>query len=392
MLLHLLVPDPGSPQAARDRLADAIAITAALLYGSVMMLLGDARQPGAAIPWQVDLAVGVAGAAALLLRRRWPLAVVAGLLPFGAISVTVTGPIVVALFSAAIRLRLPVLLLLGAANIATGGIYYLLQDRPAYQIWVDFLVRFLITAAALGWGLFVQAYRRLTTSLREHAARLEAEQHLREEQARLAERARIAREMHDVLAHRMSLISLHAGALEVRATLRPEELTVAAGAIRSSAHEALEELRAVVGSTRGRPEPPQPGLADVDDLVAGVRAAGMEVGFDSAVPVDGPPVVLGRTAYRIVQEGLTNAHKHGSAPTAAVRMEGAAGQGLRITISNPISGTPTAPDRPAIHAVPAGGGLGLVGIGERVALAGGDVRYGAHDGVFRLEAELPWPA
>ncbi|BCJ40382.1 two-component sensor histidine kinase [Actinoplanes ianthinogenes] len=385
MFFALLVPDPGSRRAAaRDRLADAIAIVVALLYGSTMMLLGDARRPGAAIPWQLDLAIGVAGAGALLLRRRWPLPLLLVLLPFGMISVTATGPILVALFSAAIRLRPPVLLALGAANVLTGGIYYLLQQQPAFEIWVDYLVRFLVTAAALGWGQFVQAYRRLTTSLREHAARLEAEQQMREEQARLAERARIAREMHDVLAHRMSLISLHAGALEVRAALRPEELSVAAGAIRTSAHEALEELRAVVGAPRGRPEPPQPGLADVDDLVASVRAAGMVVGFDSAVPVDGPPVVLGRTAYRIVQEGLTNARKHGSEPRAAVRMEGGAGQCLRITIDNPISGTDMGS--------PPGGGLGLVGIGERVALAGGDFRYGWEDGVFRLEAELPWPA
>ncbi|BCY12474.1 sensor histidine kinase [Actinoplanes sp. L3-i22] len=384
MLLHLLVPEPGSPRAAvRDRLADAVAILLALLYGSAMMLVGDATRPGAAIPWPVDLALGVAGATALLVRRRHPLAVLVALLPFGAISVTVTGPILVALFTAAIRLRFPVVLLLGAVNVATGGVYYLLQERPVYDVWVDFLVRGVITVAALGWGSFVRAYRRLTTSLREHAARLEAEQELREEQARLAERARISREMHDVLAHRMSLISLHAGALEVRGSLPPVELSLAAGAIRTSAHEALEELRAVVGAPRGRPEPPQPGLADVDDLVASVRAAGMTVGFDSAVPVDGPPVPLGRTAYRIVQEGLTNARKHGSEAAATVRMEGAAGQGLRITIINPFLGTR--------ESAPPGSGLGLVGIGERVGLAGGSFRCRAERGVFRLEAELPWP-
>ncbi|GAA4586613.1 signal transduction histidine kinase [Actinoplanes octamycinicus] len=385
MFFLLLVPDPGSARAAaRDRLADVLMITGALFYGLTMMMLGDARRPGAAIPWQLDAAIGVAGAGALLVRRRWPFALVVTLLPLGAISVTATGAILMALFSAAIRLRPPVLLALGAVNVLTGGVYYLLHQQPAFAVWVDFLVRFLVTAAALGWGQFVQAYRRLTTSLREHAARLEAEQHLREEQAKLSERARIAREMHDVLAHRMSLISLHAGALEVRATLRPEELSTAAGAIRTSAHEALEELRAVVGVPRGRPEPPQPGLADVDDLVASVRAAGMVVGFDSVVPSDGPPVVLGRTAYRIVQEGLTNARRHGSEPRAAVRMEGGAGQGLRITISNPISGTTGAPSP--------SGGLGLVGIGERVALAGGAFRYGPRNGTFELEAELPWPA
>ncbi|AEV86150.1 histidine kinase [Actinoplanes sp. SE50] len=384
MLLLLLVSDPGGPRAAvRDRLADAVAIALALLYGATMMLLGDAMRPGAAIPWPADLALGVLGAAALLFRRRHPLAVLLALLPLGAVSVTATGPVLVALFTAAIRLRFPLVLALGAVNLATGGLYFVLQQRPAYDVWVDFVVRGVITTAALGWGSFVRAYRRLTTSLREHAARLEADRHLGAERARLAERARIAREMHDVLAHRMSLISLHAGALEVRAALRPEELRVAAGAIRTGAHEALEELRAVVGVPRGRPEPPQPGLADVADLVASVRAAGMRVGFDSTVPA-GAPVVLGRTAYRIVQEGLTNARRHGSEPAATVRMAGAAGRGLRITIINPIGGTPDpAPPRT---------GLGLVGIGERVALAGGEFRYGAERDVFRLEAELPWPA
>ncbi|MEV6300420.1 histidine kinase [Actinoplanes sp. NPDC051861] len=377
MLFALLVPEPGGGRAVlRDRLADALAVLIAVLYGSVMVTLGDAKDPGAFLPWQADVAVGLVCAAALVIRRRRPLGLTVALLPFGAISVMATGAITMALFTAAIRLRPPVLLLLGAVNVATGGIYFLLHDNPAYDVWVDFLLRTVITVAALGWGLFMQAYRRLTASLRAQAARME-------EQARLTERARIAREMHDVLAHRMSLISLHAGALEVRGQVSPDELSIAAGAIRTSAHEALEELRAVVGVPSGRPEPPQPGLADMDELVQSARDAGMAVDFTSAVPPDEPPIVLGRTAYRIVQEGLTNARKHGTRPAAAVRLAGEAGNGLRITIINPFSGTGTAlGTRP---------GQGLVGIGERVSLAGGQVRYGAAGGEFRLEAELPWP-
>jgi signal transduction histidine kinase len=385
MFFALLVPDPGSARAtARDRVADAVAIVLALFYGSVMMLLGDATRPGAALPWQADLALGLLGAAALTVRRRHPLAVAVALLPFGAVSVASTGPIIVALFTVAIRRRPPLLLLLGAANVGTGIVYFLLHDSPGYGIWMDLLVRSVITAAAVGWGLFVQAYRRLTTSLREHAARLEAEQQLREEQARLTERARIAREMHDVLAHRMSLISLHAGALEVRAGVSPEELSIAAGAIRGSAHEALEELRSVIGVPSGRPEPPQPGLADVSGLISSAREAGMTVGYDNGVPPDGLPAQLGRTAYRIVQEGLTNARRHGSSPAASVVLAGGAGQALRITVVNPCSGTVSARDI-------RGGGRGLLGIGERVALAGGRVTHRAERGEFRLEAELPWP-
>lgn len=389
MFFALLVPDSGSRRAlARDRLADTVAIVLALTYGSVMMLLGDATRPGAPLRWQADLALGVLCAGALLARRRHPLGVAVALLPFGAISVTATGPIIVALFTLAIRRRPPVLLLLGAVNVGTGGVYFLLHDDPSYGIWMDLLVRTVITAAAVGWGLFVQAYRRLTTSLREHAARLEAEQALLEEKARLTERARIARETHDVLAHRMSLISLHAGALEVRASVSPEELSIAAGAIRSSAHDALEELRSVIGVPSARPEPPQPGLADMPDLISSARAAGMAVEYVNGVPSDGPPAQLGRTAYRIVQEGLTNARKHGSGPAASVLLAGEAGRALHITIINPLSGT-TGAHPPSDGS---GGGRGLLGISERVALAGGRVSHGpAHDS-FHLEAELPWPA
>ncbi|OJF11280.1 sensor histidine kinase [Couchioplanes caeruleus] len=384
MLFDLLVPRPGRQTPARDRLADGIAIVLAVAYGSVMVVLGDATRPGALLPWQADVALGLACAAALLLRRRYPLGLTVALLPFGAVSVTATGAITLALFTAAIRCRPRLLLLLGVANVGTAGIYYLLHDHPGFAIWVDFVVRGMVTVAAIGWGMFMQAYRRLTASLREHAARLEAEQQLRAEQAKLTERARIAREMHDVVAHRMSLISLHAGALEVRSGVSPQELSIAAGAIRSSAREALEELRSVVGSPHRRPEPPQPGFADMVELVRIAREAGMTVDFVNAVEADEPPSTLGRTVYRIVQEGLTNARKHGSGPAASVCLAGEAGHGLRITIVNPFSGTPEAPSP---H-----GGLGLVGIGERVSLAGGRVRYGGDRGEFRLEAELPWPA
>ena len=137
----------------------------------------------------------------------------------------------------------------------------------------------LITGVVVGWGLFVRVQRELVLSLRERAATLEAEQRLRVEQAREAERLRIAREMHDVLAHRVSLLSLHAGALEFHPDASAEEVAEAAGVIRASAHAALEELRDVIGVLRegppaSAPEPPQPTLADIPALVEECRAAG----------------------------------------------------------------------------------------------------------------------
>ena len=382
-LFALLVPDPTNDRAAgRHRLADTVAVTVALVYGLTMLRIGDATAVGAAVPWLVDVLIGVLCAVALPVRRRRPVAVLVALLPFGAISVTATGPILVALFTAAIRHRARLLFTLGAVHVGTGVIYFLLQTDPPYPVWVDVVMRAVTGAAAIGWGQFVQAYRRLTESLRSHAARLQAEQHLRVDQARLTERARIAREMHDVLAHRMSLISLHAGALEVRTDARPDEIAIAAGAIRSSAHEALEELRAVVG-VADRPEPPQPGLADVPDLVASARQAGMRVEFADEVTGDDPPTMVGRTVYRIAQEALTNARRHGSDASAAVRLAGRPGDGLRIVVVNPSPPRGGRAGRP--------GGMGLVGIGERVALAGGRVSHGAEDGEYRLEAWLPWP-
>jgi signal transduction histidine kinase len=387
----LLMPDAAGSRgsATRNRLADGIAIGLALAYGALMVPIGDAVSPGAAVPWPVDVTIGVICACALVVRRRWPLGLALVILPFGAISVMATGAITVALFTAAIRRRASVVLLLATANVATSAIYFLVQGDPPYPLWVDLAMRAVVSAAAIGWGLFVQAHRRLTQSLREDAARLQSEQQLRVEQARLTERARIAREMHDVLAHRMSLLSLYAGALEVRTDARPEEVAVAATTIRTSAHAALEELRTVIGVLRkgaaGRPEPPQPGLTDVPDLVDSARGHGMAVGYTCHVPKPGPPAVLGRTAYRLVQEGLTNAGKHAPGAPVNVLLDGAAGADLRIRITNPCSGRTAAP------AVP-GAGVGLVGIEERVALAGGRVEYGVARDLFRLEAWLPWPA
>ncbi|SBT48150.1 sensor histidine kinase [Micromonospora auratinigra] len=380
----------GSDRAAvRDRVADGIAVGLALAYGAAMVPLGDAGVPGAFLPWPVDVAVGVAAALALVLRRRRPLGLAVALLPLGAVSVMATGAITVALFTVAIRRPARVVLPLAVAHVLLGAAYSLLHDRPSFPLWVDVVVRAAVTGAAIGWGFFVRAHRRLTDSLRERAARLEAEQHLRVEQARLTERARIAREMHDVLAHRMSLVSLHAGALEVRTDARPDEVALAAGAVRRSAHEALEELRTVIGVLRqdpvGRPEPPQPDLADLPELVETARATGMTVHYTCRLPSTGAPTGLGRTAYRFVQEGLTNARKHAPDGTVEVLLDGGAGDGVHLSVSNPRAG---APGRPAVP----GAGMGLVGLGERVALAGGRIEYGVDGDTFRLRAWLPWPA
>jgi signal transduction histidine kinase len=244
------------------------------------------------------------------------------------------------------------------------------------------------------WGMFVRARRQLVVSLRDRAERAEAEQQLRVEQARQAERARIAREMHDVLAHRISLLSLHAGALEFRPDAPPEEVARAAGVIRASAHQALEDLRAVIGVLRdgpggdGAPERPQPTLADLPALVDESRAAGMRVSFSSSLADDAVvPDGVGRNAYRVVQEGLTNARKHARGSAVDVVVAGSPGEGLEIEIRNrlPVGALAAAAEIP-------GAGTGIVGLAERASLAGGRLEHGRTDaGDYRLWAWLPWP-
>jgi signal transduction histidine kinase len=199
--------------------------------------------------------------------------------------------------------------------------------------------------------------------------------------------------MHDVLAHRISLLSLHAGALEFRPDASPEEVTRAAAVIRASAHQALEELRTVLGVLRTdadgeAPAPPQPTLAALPDLLEEARAAGMVVHADVQVGDSGAvPEVVGRNALRIVQEALTNARKHAGAAPVDLRVTGAPGEGLTIDVRNPApvlaNGATEIP----------GSGTGLVGLAERAALSGGRLEHGRDgNGDFRLRAWLPWPA
>jgi signal transduction histidine kinase len=164
----------------------------------------------------------------------------------------------IALFSLAVRRRFELVALVAGAGIVLTTPVYVAIYRGEKDLWVSAVLGILITVAVVAWGSFVGARRQLVLSLRDRAQRAEAEQQLRVEQARAQERARIAREMHDVLAHRISLVSLHAGALEYRADAPPDEVARAAGVIRRSAHEALEDLRQVSACSARGPTGPSP--------------------------------------------------------------------------------------------------------------------------------------
>ncbi|MFD8552819.1 sensor histidine kinase, partial [Streptomyces fradiae] len=241
----------------------------------------------------------------------------------------------------------------------------------------------------------VRSRRQLVAALRERARRAETEAGLRAEQAQRAAREAIAREMHDVLAHRLTLLSVHAGALEFRPDAPSAEVSRAAGVIRDSAHEALQDLRQIIGVLRAPGDAdgaggnrPQPTLATLDALIAESREAGTAVTLDTDVPDPAAvPAATGRTVYRIVQEGLTNARKHAPGARVDVLVRGRPGDGLTVDVRN------TAPPGPVPH-VP-GSGQGLIGLSERATLAGGRLRHGpgaGPGGGFAVHAWLPWPA
>jgi signal transduction histidine kinase len=339
-------------------------------------LLGEA-------PAAVRLAFGIGLAILVLVRRANPYP----LLALGTLAWAVMGApwgLMVAGYTIAARPRRP-----RGVGVLLGVLALVVLARMLVVSEVSVLFAVVVTVLVVGvpvlLGLWIGIRQALIGHLRDEAGRLEREQLLKAEQARAQERARIAREMHDVVAHRVGLMVLHAGALEV--SLADPDAARQAALIRETGREALEELRHVLGVLReregGAPLDPQPTLADLDRLAQQSRDAGMAV----SVAVEGArrrlPATVERTAYRLVQEALTNVHRH--AANAATEVGVRYGRAwLEVTVRN------AAPDGPRPELAPAGGGHGLLGLRERVALLGGTFRAGPRvDGGFEVCASLP---
>jgi signal transduction histidine kinase len=380
---------PGA-RSPRDWLVDSALFTLALVGGVITLV--QTWDDHFVLLYFVDIAAGAAACLALWVRRSRPVAVGVLAVVAGAFSALAGVAALFAVFGVALRASRRALIGISAlaviAIVAFNALYPSIGDFGTQTLlaWVFLLI-------AISLGLFARVRRELVLSLRERTERLEAEQRLHIEQAREAERRRIAREMHDVLAHRLSLLTVHAGALEFRRDASREELAEAAEVIRASARAALQELREVIGLLRDDgdqsvPQPPQPTFAEIPLLVDESRAAGMNVGLEDDTPAEaGLPVAVGRTAYRVVQEGLTNARKH--APGAAVE--------VRLSARSNIL-TVEVVNRPAVGAAAydrlaeAGTGTGLIGLAERVALTGGELTHGPDaGGDFVLRATLRWP-
>jgi signal transduction histidine kinase len=338
-------------------------------------------------PRPVIAVVAALGSLALWWRRRWPVPVtLVGAATF-LLSLNPV-PLVAGLYTTAVRRRDLVLGLVAALGCLTFSLRGLV-DEPGWG-WGTLVSGMAMALFPVVVGAYVGARRDLVTSLRDRADRAEAERELRATQARAAERTRIAREMHDVLAHEVSLIALHAGALEVNAGAGAGRVEESAALIRRTAVHALEELREVLGVLRSddRGEPPElrpaPRAADIARLVDAAHAAGLAVTLAGPVPdlPDGPA----RAVHRIVQEGLTNVLKHAAGAATEVAVHGDDVRGVTVSVTNrrPVGSSGRSGPLP-------GAGAGLAGLAERVRLLGGRLETGTRaDGGWRLEVWLPW--
>ncbi|WP_078952122.1 sensor histidine kinase [Streptomyces sp. NRRL F-5755] len=231
--------------------------------------------------------------------------------------------------------------------------------------------------------------RRLVRALNAQVEHLRIERKLREESARAAERSHIAAEMHDILAHRLSLIALHTGALATKTDVLPAPVAERLTLLRTVSAEALTDLRVVLGAlhdphtTTGAGAVPAPVLRDVQELVEQARTAGQDIDMTVHGRPDQTPTAHRLAVYRLVQEGLTNARKHAAGAPVRIHLDhGPPATTVEITNS---------PGAPAADTAPSG--FGLVGLRERVNALGGRLDAGPHGGgSWRLAARIPRPA
>jgi signal transduction histidine kinase len=266
------------------------------------------------------------------------------------------------------------------------------QAAPGHHQPYDTIFQVMIFAAAAAAGLLSRAMRASVEAAQSRADRAEAELDRQSSQAAERERIRIARELHDVVAHHVSLIAVQAEAAASLLPGRPDQARRSVEVIGDTARQALTELRRLLGVLRrpsARPETtPSASLGDLGEVLDQVRGAGLPVDFE----VTGTPVPLAPgvdlTAYRIVQEALTNTIRHANAARAAVRLCYEPGY---ITVSVTDSGRTSRP--PETVPLLTGAGLGLAGIAERVASCGGNLTVGPIPGAqadgFAVTARLP---
>ncbi|AYL36488.1 sensor histidine kinase [Streptomyces fungicidicus] len=390
-----------------------------------------AREAG--IPVPVGVVFGLLAGSVLLVRRKWPIAVV---LVAIAVTPAAMGFLmgIVGLYSLAAS-EVPRRIIGSLAGMQLVGVLVVMfvrmrQDMAKGDVDVgDWIVPFASITTALGvtappllLGLYVGARRRLMESLRERADSLERELQLlaeraeeRAEWARGEERTRIAREMHDVVAHRVSLMVVHAAALQAVARKDPEKAVRNAALVGDMGRQALTELREMLGVLRSGGEGERrresasvplaavgvaaaaaasravdeaagaegPCLSEIGELVGQSAAAGMVVDLSVVGEERSYAREVESTAYRVVQEALTNVHKHAAGAKTYVRLAHRVSEIAMQVENEPPSGAVSSAGLPS-------GGNGLVGMRERVSALGGVFVSGPTDaGGFRVSAVIP---
>ncbi|MFI8342586.1 sensor histidine kinase [Streptomyces sp. NPDC085639] len=383
---------------------------------------GVAFAAEAGLPTAVGVLFGFVVGATLVLRRRWPIAVV---LVGIAVSPAAMGFLlaVVGMYTlASSEVPRRITATLASMSLAATFVVMYLRTRgdveadPTLVVVLSGFVAVALTVPPVLFGLYIGARRRLMESLQERADSLERELSLladraeeRAEWARTEERTRIAREMHDVVAHRVSLMVVHAAALEAVAVKDPARAAKNAALVGDMGRQALTELREMLGVLRAAPKPAAadpvpavavaamafagiaggagmedgPSLDELEVLVGQSRAAGMTV--EMLVHGEGAAYAaeVEQTAYRVVQEALTNCHKHAPGARVVVRLAHRSGEVAMQVENGPCDGKAAEPGLPS-------GGNGLVGMRERVLGLGGVFVSGPTEaGGFRVSAVLP---
>lgn len=391
--VRVQAPAPEAPGRWEPVLLDVAVVLAATVVGvASLVTVSDAAE--VSVPTNdllVDATLGIAASLALVGRRRAPIVVGAVAAAAGAASVTAGVAVLFSIYAVASRRPVKVAIALAAVNLAVSGRFLRVPTEELHWA-LAYLLSAALYAAVIGWAVYGRTRQTLLATFRERAERAEAERALLTEQARAAERTRIAREMHDALGHRISLLALHAGGLEVRPDRPPAEIAETGRLLSTTAHEALEDLRSVIGVLRDgsavdAPSSTLPAFDDLPRLVAASRAAGAVIGMTVEVDPDVEvPVALGRDVYRIVQEALTNVARHAPGSATVLDVRGRPGEGLSVAVRNQVVATAAADEVPAST----GGGAGLIGLAERVDLAGGRFTAGRCGDEFVVEARLPW--
>jgi len=393
----------GTLERTRCRLkAHPLALDATLAAGVLAcMVAGSFVDPhgangvswGVRTPDPLALVLMTLGALALVFRRRAPRTVLALTGSVALVESVVGDPrapvamaAVIALFTVAAttdrattwRLGLLTMTVLTGASMLAGPLPWYAQENLAIFAWTG------IGATA---GDAVRSRRAVVQAIRERAERAER---TREEEARrrvAEERLRIARDLHDVVAHHIALVNVQAGVAAHVMDKRPDQAKEALAHVREASRSALNELRATVGLLRqsGDPEAPTepaPGLDRLDELVGTFRSAGLHVEVARADHGTTLPAAVGLAAYRVIQEALTNVQKHAGTEAKAEVSVVRVGPNVEITVLDNGSGEDHDPGN--------GGGHGLLGMRERVTALRGTLTTGPrYGGGFRVHAILP---